>query len=226
MDDVHSSSSSPRVVRPEGIPEGLIPPGTGNPVSEGSQYIRLQYNSQILQSAAAATGNPVPAVMQTQPMEGVTGIPVPPEVFQIQSDPEHYSTAGSDSESPYYSKGDGTYCHDIREVKRKQRPKRKSSKVSGTDSGSEVATIKPPQTKPLLKADIPKTSRTFLWNSGGKKVQVPKDVSPPKQMVIEGVTIYIQLLTSEEAKNCGIIGWDSVLADSKRFRPEIAEQNC
>ena len=55
-------------------------------------------------------------------------------------------------------------------------------------------------------------------------MQFPKSVSPPKQMVIEGVTIYIQLLTSEEAKNCGIIGWDSVLADSKHFRPEIAER--
>ena len=258
MDDVHSSSSSPRVARPEGIPDGLIPPGTGNPVSEGSQYICLQHNIQILQSAAAATGNPVPAVLQTQPMEGVTGIPVPPEVlqiqsaaavtgnpvpavmqtqpmegvtgtpvppemFQIQPDPETFSSAGSDSESAYYSKGDAIYCHDIREVKKKQRHKRNSSKVSGTDSSAEVATMKAPQ-KPLLKADVPKTSRTFLWNSGGKKVQVPKDLSPPKQMVIEGVTIYIQLLTSEEAKNCGIMGWDSVLADSKRFRPEIAER--
>ena len=55
-------------------------------------------------------------------------------------------------------------------------------------------------------------------------MQFPKDVSPPKQMVIDGVTIYVQLLTSEEAKNCGVIGWDSVLADSKRFRPEIAER--
>ena len=108
---------------------------------------------------------------------------------------------------------------------RKQRSKRKSSKISVTNSILGVAASKdPPQTKPLLKADILKKSGPFLWNSGGKKVQFPKDVSPPKTMVIDGVTIYIQLLTSEEAKACGVIGWDSVLADTKWFRPEIAER--
>ena len=45
-----------------------------------------------------------------------------------------------------------------------------------------------------------------------------------KKMVIEGVSIYIQLLTSEEARNCGILGWDAVLADSKCFRSDIAER--
>ena len=160
MDNVHSSS--PQAVRPEGSPEGLISSGTGSPVSEDLQLTRLQHNIQLLQSAAVGTGSPVSAVMQNQTTDGVTGSPVPPEVFQIQSGSESYSTAASDSESPY-TKGDGTYCHDFRIVKKKQRSKRKSSKVSGTDSGSEVATsIKPPQTKPLLKADIPKKSRPFL----------------------------------------------------------------
>ena len=106
MDEVHSSSSSPRVARPEGIPDGLIPPGSGNPESEGSQYICLKHNLTHLQSAAAAagipvpavllqtqsaaavTGNLVPAVLQSQPMEGVTGSLVPPEMYQIQPELE------------------------------------------------------------------------------------------------------------------------------------------
>ena len=55
-------------------------------------------------------------------------------------------------------------------------------------------------------------------------MQLPKDATPPKTMVIDGVTIYIQLLTSDEAKVCGVTGWDAVLADSKRFKPDIAER--
>ena len=212
MDNVHPSS--PQEVRPEGSPEGLIYTGFGSPKS-----VDLQHT----QPAAVVTGSPVSAVMQNPTTDGATGSPVSPDVLQIQAGSESYGTA-SDSETPY-SKGDGTYCHDYRIVKRKQRSKRKSSKISVTNSVSGVAASKdPPQTKPLLKADIPKKSGPFLWNSGGKKVQFPKDVSPPKTMVIDGVTIYIQLLTSEEAKACGVIGWDSVLADTKRFRPEIAER--
>ena len=49
-------------------------------------------------------------------------------------------------------------------------------------------------------------------------MQLPKDATAPKTMVIDGVTIYIQLLTSSEAKACGVTGWDAVLADSKRFK--------
>ena len=45
-----------------------------------------------------------------------------------------------------------------------------------------------------------------------------------KKMSVDGTDIYIQILTSDEAKNCGIQGWDDVLADSKRFRPEVAER--
>ena len=240
MDEVHSPTSSSRV-RPEGIPEGLIPPGSGNPESEDSQFNRLEHNTALLQSAAAAagipasavllqtqsaaaaTGIPVPAVMQSQPMEGVTGSPVPPEMYKIQPEPEGYSSAESDTDS-FNAKGGTIYCHDVREVrKRKQRRERKSSKVPVTDSSMDAETMKAPQ-QPLLKADVPKTSCTFLWNSGGKKAQVQKDITPPKKMVIEGVSIYIQLLTSEEARNCGILGWDAVLADSKRFRSDIAER--
>ena len=83
--------------------------------------------------------------------------------------------------------------------------------------------MKPPA-KPLLKVDVTKTSRTYIWNSGSKKAQVPKNVTPPKTMSIEGVNIYLQILTSDEARNCGIIGWDDVLADSKRYCPDIAER--
>ena len=53
-------------------------------------------------------------------------------------------------------------------------------------------------------------------------MQLPKDATPPKTMVIDGVTIYIQHLTSSEAKACGVASWDTVLADSKHFKPETA----
>ena len=238
MDVVHSSTSSPRV-RPEGIPEGLILPGSGNPESENSQFNRLEHNTALLQTAAAAAGNlasavllqsqpaaaptgiPVPAVLQSQPMEGDTDSSVPPEMFKLQPEPAHYSSAESDTDS-FNQKVWKIYCTDVREKKRKQRRERKSSNVPATESSTDAEAMKAPQL-PLLKADVPKTSRTFLWNSGGKKAQVPKDITPPTKMVIEGVTIYIQLLTIEEARNCGILGWDAVLADSKHFRSDIAE---
>ena len=55
-------------------------------------------------------------------------------------------------------------------------------------------------------------------------MQLPKDVTPPKTMVIEGVTIYIQIITSDEAKANGVMGWDAVLADSKCYKPDVAER--
>ena len=248
MDVVHSPTSSPRV-RPEGIPEGLILPGSGNQESENSQFNRLEHNTALLQTAAAAAGNPasavllqsqltaaptgipVPAVLQSQPMEGDTDSLVPPEMFKPQHESAHYSSAESDMDS-FNQKFGKIYCTDIREKKKKQRHERKSSNVPVTDSSTDAEAMKAPKL-PLIKVDVPKTSHTFLWNSGGKKAQVPKDITPPKKMVIEGVTIYIQILTSEEARNCGIFDWDAVLADSKRFRSQnwgvlgwLVSQSC
>ena len=77
---------------------------------------------------------------------------------------------------------------------------------------------------PLLKPHIPKDSKIFLWNSGGKKMQLPKDVIPPKKMVIDDITIYVQMLTSDEAKANGVKGWDYVLDDIKGYKPEVAER--
>ena len=240
MDVVHSPTSSPRV-RSEGIPEDLILPGSGNPESGNSQFNRLEHNTAVLlQSAAAAaghpasavllqsqlaaapTGIPVPAVLQSQPMEGDTDSSVPSEMYKPQQESEHYGSAESETDSFNQPTGK-IYCEDIREKKKKQRRERKASNVPVTDSSTDVEAMKAPAL-PLLKVDVPKISHTFLWNSGGKKAQVPKDITPPKKMMIEGVTIYLQILTSEEARNCGIFGWDAVLADSKRFRSDIAER--
>ena len=55
-------------------------------------------------------------------------------------------------------------------------------------------------------------------------MQLPKDVTPPKTMVIDGVTIYIQIITSDEAKANGVMGWDAVLADSKHYKLDVAER--
>ena len=162
------------------------------------------------------------AVLQSQPMEGDTDSSVPSEMFKPQKESEHYSSAESETDSFTQPTG-RIYCTDIREKKKKQRRERKASNVPVTDSSTDIETMKAPAL-PLLKADVPKTSRIYLWNTGGKKAQVPKDITPPKTMLIEGVNIYLQILTSEEARNCRIFGWDAVLADSKHFRSEIAER--
>ena len=243
MEKLHSSPSSPRV-SPEGIPEGLTRSDSGIPESELSQFKRLERNTSKL-IAAAAAGIPASAVLQqpqtaaadsgilesavlqtqSQPMDGVTDSSVPPEMSQIQEEPEHYSTdSAADSESDSSDQTWRFQSMDVREKRKKERRlARKASQVKGTDSSTAVDTMKPP-TKPLLKADVTKNSRTYIWNSGSKKAQFPKNITPPKTMSIEGVDIYLQILTSEEASNCGIMGWDAVLADSKRYCPEIAER--
>ena len=242
MEQLHSSTSSPRA-SPEGIPDGLTRSDSGIPENEHSQFQRLERNTSIL-IAAAAAGIPAPAVLQnpqtaaadsgilesavlqTQslPMDGVTDSSVPPEMSHIQEEPERYSTdSAADSESD--SSNNWRFpSMDIREKrKRERRLARKASQVNVTDSSTAVDAMKPP-TKPLFKADVTKNSRTYIWNSGSKKAQFPKNITPPKIMLIDGVDIYLQILTSDEAKNCGIMGWDAVLADSKRFCPEIAER--
>ena len=176
------------------------------------------------QTAAADTGLPVSAVLQSQsqPMEGDTDSSVPPEMYQIQVESDSYGSASSESDSA--DKNWTFQSTDIREKrKKKRRLERKASKVKGTDSNTAAGAMQPP-VKPLLKVDVIKNSRTYIWNSGSKKAQFPKNVTPPKIMSIEGVNIYLQILTSDEARNCGIIGWDDVLADSKRYCPEIAER--
>ena len=240
MEKLHSSPSSPRV-SPEGIPEGLTRSDSGIPEDELSQFNRLERNTSKL-IAAAAAGIPASAVLQNpqtaaadsgilesavlqiqpQPMDGVTDTSVPPEMSYIQEEPERYSTAESESDS---SEQNWRFQSvDVREKRKKERRlARKASQVKGTDSSTAVEAMQPPN-KPLLKADVTKNSRTYIWNSGSKKAQFPKNITPPKIMSIEGVDIYLQILTSDEARNCGIMGWDAVLADSKRYCPEIAER--
>ena len=236
MEQLHSSTSSSRA-RPEGIPEGLTHSDSGIPENEQSQFQRLEHNTSIL-TAAAAAGIPASAVLQhpqtaaadsgilesavlqsqTQPMDGVTDLSVPPEMSQIQEEPGHYSTdSAADSESDSSNKPWMFPSMDIREKrKRERRLARKASQVKVTDSGTVVDAMKPPS-QPLLKADVSRSSRTYIWNSGNKKAQFPKNITPPKKMLIDGIDIYLQILTSDEAKNCGILGWDAVLADSKVF---------
>ena len=195
MDSVHPTSSQEAV--PEGIPEGSVSVGTGIPVSS---------DLQTSQSAAVGTGIPVSSDLQN---------------FQTASEP---SGTSSDSESPYNS-GDGIRFQDIRVRRRKQKSEGKSLKTPVTDSDSgAVATMGQNPKTPLLKPQIPKDSKIFLWNSGGKKMQFPKDVIPPKKMVIDDITIFVQMLTSDEAKANGVKGWDSVLDDIKGYKPEVAER--
>ena len=231
MEKLHSSPSSPRV-SPEGIPEGLTRSDSGILESELSQFNRLERNTANLLAAAAA-GIPASAVLQKpqtaaadsgilesavlqtqpQPMDGVTDSSVPPEMSHIQEEPERYSTADSESDS---SEQNWRFQSvNVREKRKKERwLARKASQVKGTDSSTAVEAMQPPN-KPLLKVDVTKNSRTYIWNSGSKKAQFPKNVTPPKIMSIEGVNIYLQILTSDEARNCRIMGWDAVLADSK-----------
>ena len=174
------------------------------------------------QSAAAGSGMPESAVLQNiQSMEGVTES-VPPEMLQFRDEAGHHSTADGESDSS--SQPWKFASTDIRENrKREQWLARKALQAKASDSSAAAGAREPPTT-PLLKSDVSKNRRTYIWNARSKKTQVPKDVTPPKIMSVDGTDIYLQILTSGEAKNCGIDGWDAVLADSKRFRPEVADR--
>ena len=159
------------------------------------------------------------------PKDSVSGgnvIPVSIDLLSIQSTTNSLSSL-SDMEDPY-SDGDGIRFQDVRVKKRKQKSAGNSQKTPGTDSNPIVLDLKVPKPKPLLKSQLLKVSRIFLWNSGGKKMQIPKNMTPPKTMVIDDVTIYIQMLSSDEAKSLGVEGWDAVLADIEGFKAEIAER--
>ena len=226
MESIHSSAPSPRS-------------DSGMPEDEHSQLNNREHNQttstaatdagmpasvvlQNLQSAAAGSGMPESAVLQNlQPMEGVTES-VPPEMLQFQDESGHYSTADGESDSS--SQPWKFASTDIRENrKREQWLARKALQAKASDSSTAAGAREPPTT-PLLKSDVSKNRRTYIWNARSKKTQVPKDVTPPKKMSVDGTDIYLQILTSDEAKNCGIEGWDAVLADSKRFRPEVADR--
>ena len=92
-----------------------------------------------------------------------------------------------------------------------------------TESDPNAVTTMGPIPKPYFNSQILKVSKIFLWNSGGKKMQFPKDVTPPKTMVIDKITIYIQMLTSDETKSLGVKGWDAVLAEIEGYKPEVTE---
>ena len=129
------------------------------------------------QSAAADSGMPESAVLQppTQPMEGVTDHSVPPEMYKIQEEPEHFSTdSAADSESDSSNQPWVYPSTDIREKrKRERRLARKALQAKATDSGAAAGAMVPP-TKPLLKSDVSRNSRTYIWNSSNKKSQVLK----------------------------------------------------
>ena len=63
-----------------------------------------------------------------------------------------------------------------------------------------------------------------LWNAGGKhsnkrasKEHVPKIVE------VDQTPIYVQTLTAAQAEACGVVGWDSVLADIAVMLPDSVE---
>ena len=122
-------------------------------------------------------------------VSGGNGIPVSSDLLSIQTTSNSLSSL-SDMEDPY-SDGDGIRYQDVRVRKRKQKSAGNSQKTPETDFNPNVFDPKVPKPKPLLKSQLPKVSRIFLWNSGGKKMQISKDTTPPKMMVIDDITIYI-----------------------------------
>ena len=240
MEQIHSSPSSPRS-------------DSGRPEEEHSQILNREHNQttstaatdagrpasvvlQNPQSAAAGSGMPESAVLQppTQPMEGVTEQSVPPDMSKLQDEPVRYSTdSGADSADSETDSSGQPWLYsstDVREKrKRERRLARKALRAKATNSdtaaGAKVPPSNPlPPTKPLYKADVPKNRRPYIWNSSNKKSLVPRDITPPKKMSVDGIDIYLQILTSAEAKICGISGWDTVLTDIERFCPEVADR--
>ena len=153
MDSVHSSSS--QEAGPEGTPDGSVSTVIGTPM-----IVDLQSN----QTAAVDTGTPVSSALQNpQPTAGTTGNPVSPYMQQFDTAPSHLAHPVNRS---HLSQDDGILYCDFKVVRRKQKSKRKSSKISVTDSISGVVSKKSQTpTKPLLKSDIPKSGKIFLWNS-------------------------------------------------------------
>ena len=132
MDSVHSSSL--QEAGPEGNPDGSVSTVIGT-----LMIVDLQSN----QTAAVDTGTPVSSALQNpQPTAGTTGNPVSPDVQHFDTGPKSSGTS-SESESPY-SQDDSILYRDFRVVRRKQKSKRKSSKISVTDSVSGVVAKKKP----------------------------------------------------------------------------------
>ena len=240
MESLHSPTSSSRS-------------NSGRPEEEHSQVLNREHNQttstaatdagrpasvvlQNPQSAAADSGRPESAVLhpQIQPMEGVTEQSVPPDMSKLQDEQPRYSTdSGADSAESETDSSVQPWKYpstDVREKrKRERRLARKALRAKATDSdtaaGANVPSSNPPPpTKPLYKADVPKNRRPYIWNSSNKKSLVPRDITPPKKMSVDGIDIYLQILTSAEAKICGISGWDTVLTDIERYCPEVADR--
>ena len=180
---------------------------------------------QKLQSAAADSGMPESAVLQPpiQPMEGVTEQSEAPDMSKLQDESEDFSTAESESDSS--DKNWMFPSSDVREKKKKERRlARKALRAEATSDSNTAVSAKAPPTKPLYKHDVSKDRRTYIWNSSNRKSQVPRDITPPKKVSIDGIDIYLQILTSDEAKKCGISGWDKVLTEIEHFNPVVAER--
>ena len=88
--------------------------------------------------------------------------------------------------------------------------------------GTDLTNLNPiPQTKPPVK----KVPRTYLWNARSRKKQVPMDITPPKIIEIDKIPIYAQFLTSEQAAELDVKGWDKVLADIVGLNVKVAEDH-
>ena len=70
---------------------------------------------------------------------------------------------------------------------------------------------------------VKKATRTYLWNAGGRKKQVPTDITPPNIIEIDKIPIYAQVLTSEQVAGTDVKAWDEVLADIDGLHAEVAE---
>ena len=111
---------------------------------------------------------------------------------------------------------------------RRKKSKKSAVKSQSLTSNSELSNPDPniptQNPTPFIKPTVIKAPHFYLWNAGGRRRQLPTDITPPKMIEIDKVPIFVQMLTCDEAKTANVKGWDEVLANIDGLRADVAER--
>ena len=100
----------------------------------------------------------------------------------------------------------------------------KSQESTSDPKSPPTRTDAPVQNPTQFSKPVTKATRLYLWNAGGKRKQLPSDIIQSNIVKIDKISIYAQILTSDEARTYNVIGWDDVLADIVGLKADVTER--
>ena len=103
--------------------------------------------------------------------------------------------------------------------------KRKEKQMSGKTRSAGPSSKVPITMGAGSVFKIPLLQGTYLWNAGGKRNRIPVWETAPHMITIDNVWIFVQYLSSQQALDTNVEGWDKLLASINGLNSQASDQH-